>query len=641
MGHRLTKNQRTQALSKNERRVKERSSKRASSLRSSIIIKIRMLKMESKDLTNNVKCDQNSKCSCNDNNGHQSTNPSFNIQNTTIMTLPSPQYIQPDAQSNMKKNEEIEHLEDRINQINNDNSTSFVARRNQYNRSTNSINNNIINDNDINADAIGRNDVQGKVSAICDNVTESDRIQMELKNIGVNNYKRSNLLMSRGCDNKNITNAMLLSSIIDRIDQQFPDDVSANTKTTNNSSIYPNANKTSAVTIPSTSKGPDYVPMAPIKSSDKIATERNVLSNSDSELTNSFKQMGLPSNEDCPRDPKDKETKSKITNWSKKFNCVKMLGPKSSHIQQQQQQQQPSSSLKSNRQSEPLNDASDASKRLLDFEKFNPLDYPTEDCDEVARVQRAREIHEGVDPPPGYRTICADPLYVPADPSLDRRLSSCFADKETVNAIRSIPDGQFEGSSILNITDSFPNIMFNSIDQQPRIIHSQVDFIHCLVPDLRKITNCGFYWGKMDRYEAERLLEGKPEGTFLLRDSAQEEFLFSVSFRKYGRSLHARIEQFNHKFSFDCHDPGVFTSPEVTGLLEHYKDPACVMFFEPALTQPLNRNFSFTLQQLCRSLIVSNTTYDGINDLTLPTTLKSYLKEYHYKQRVRVKRYDQ
>lgn len=76
----------------------------------------------------------------------------------------------------------------------------------------------------------------------------------------------------------------------------------------------------------------------------------------------------------------------------------------------------------------------------------------------------------------------------------------------------------------------------------------QVDYIHCLVPDLKQITNCTYYWGKMDRYEAERLLENKPEGTFLLRDSAQEEFLFSVSFRKYGRSLHARIEQFNHKF---------------------------------------------------------------------------------------------
>lgn len=95
------------------------------------------------------------------------------------------------------------------------------------------------------------------------------------------------------------------------------------------------------------------------------------------------------------------------------------------------------------------------------------------------------------------------------------------------------------------------------------IFTSQIDYVHCLVPDLRSITACSFYWGKMDRYEAERLLEGKQEGTFLLRDSAQEEFLFSVSFRKYGRSLHARIEQWNHKFSFDSHDPGVYASETV------------------------------------------------------------------------------
>lgn len=39
-----------------------------------------------------------------------------------------------------------------------------------------------------------------------------------------------------------------------------------------------------------------------------------------------------------------------------------------------------------------------------------------------------------------------------------------------------------------------------------------MDFIHCLVPDLKKITACSFYWGKMDRYEAENLLDGKKEG---------------------------------------------------------------------------------------------------------------------------------
>ncbi len=55
--------------------------------------------------------------------------------------------------------------------------------------------------------------------------------------------------------------------------------------------------------------------------------------------------------------------------------------------------------------------------------------------------------------------------------------------------------------------------------------------VHCVVPDLTDITNCSFYWGKIDQHEATKLLVGKPEETFLLRDSAQEEYLFSVSVR--------------------------------------------------------------------------------------------------------------
>lgn len=193
------------------------------------------------------------------------------------------------------------------------------------------------------------------------------------------------------------------------------------------------------------------------------------------------------------------------------------------------------------------------------------------------------------------------------------------------------------GCDILNNISSSPSSWPTIFGQT---VHSQADYIHCLVPDLKQITSSSFYWGKMDRYEAERLLDGKPEGTFLLRDSAQEEYLFSVTFRKYGRSLHARIEQNNHKFSFDCHDPGSFSAFTVTELLEHYKEN-CLMVFEPMLTIPLNRSFSFSLQQLCRATIVSNITYDGINQLHLPNSLKGYLKEYHYKFRVRVKPFDQ
>uniref|UniRef100_A0A672JXI2 Suppressor of cytokine signaling 5-like n=1 Tax=Sinocyclocheilus grahami TaxID=75366 RepID=A0A672JXI2_SINGR len=171
-------------------------------------------------------------------------------------------------------------------------------------------------------------------------------------------------------------------------------------------------------------------------------------------------------------------------------------------------------------------------------------------------------------------------------------------------------------------------------------IHTQIDYIHCLVPDLLRITNLPCYCGVMDRYQAETLLEGKPEGTFLLRDSAQEDYLFSVSFRRYGRSLHARIEQWNHNFSFDVHDPSVFHAPTVTGLLEHYKDPNSCMFFEPLLSNPIHRSQPFSLQRICRAVISSRTTYDGINALPLPNTLKEHLKEYHYKQRVRIRRLD-
>jgi len=171
--------------------------------------------------------------------------------------------------------------------------------------------------------------------------------------------------------------------------------------------------------------------------------------------------------------------------------------------------------------------------------------------------------------------------------------------------------------------------------------HTQVDYIHHLVPNLTHITTCSFYWGKMDRYEAEGLLEGQPEGSFLLRDSAQDEYIFSVSFRRYGRSLHARIEESGHKFSFDCHDPGVFMSRNIPVLLQHYKDPASCMFFEPMLCRPVNRTQPFSLQTLSRPVICDNLcSYSDVDKLELPRSLKVFLKEYHYRHKVRVRRYD-
>jgi len=180
--------------------------------------------------------------------------------------------------------------------------------------------------------------------------------------------------------------------------------------------------------------------------------------------------------------------------------------------------------------------------------------------------------------------------------------------------------------------------MMEEMTVHTRKAHTQVDYEHHLVPFLQEITNCSFYWGKMDRYEAEELLDKKPEGSFLLRDSAQDEFLFSVSFRRYSRSLHARIEEQGHKFSFDCHDPGVFSASNIPQLLEHYNDPSSCMFFEPMLCHPINRKNPFSLQALSRATICDHlSSYSDVEKLELPKQLKVFLKEYHYRHQIAVR----
>ena len=289
-------------------------------------------------------------------------------------------------------------------------------------------------------------------------------------------------------------------------------------------------------------------------------------------------------------------------------------------------------------------------KELLDELAARNLDITDlgdsfNDIDEIRMLLRRRDIETGIEVSEsqiGYKFRGGSPRHSRksngegANGNAIADLAACIRSKCTIGPpsnTNPVNDSFDETSNKLLTRPVWTGII-------PRTIHTQVDYIHCLVPDLLTITNCSFYWGVMDRYEAEKLLESRPEGTFLLRDSAQEEFLFSVSFRRYGRSLHARIEQWNHKFSFDSHDPGVYASDTVCGLIEHYKDPSCCMFFEPMLTRPLHRSFPFSLQHMRRAVICERSTYDGLNFLPLPKPVRQYLKYYHYKQKVRVRKFE-
>uniref|UniRef100_A0A1A8EKQ8 Suppressor of cytokine signaling 5 n=1 Tax=Nothobranchius korthausae TaxID=1143690 RepID=A0A1A8EKQ8_9TELE len=307
-----------------------------------------------------------------------------------------------------------------------------------------------------------------------------------------------------------------------------------------------------------------------------------------------------------------------------------------------------------------------SSTALLDA--FDSAQPSPEDEEERLRERRRLSIEEGVDPPPNAQihtleaSVPGSSLYK-LGPKMAPGMGEASGEARASGSGTSLAAGASgacgqvlgcgassqdcdseEDSTTLCLQARRPKQRHASGDghqsrQQPGPwkVHTQIDYIHCLVPDLVHITALPCYWGVMDRYEAEALLDGRPEGTFLLRDSAQEDYLFSVSFRRYNRSLHARIEQWNHNFSFDAHDPCVFHSSTVTGLLEHYKDPSACMFFEPLLTVPLHRTFPFALQHLARAAICRWTTYDGIGSLPLPPALQDFLKEYHYKQKVRVR----
>ena len=57
-------------------------------------------------------------------------------------------------------------------------------------------------------------------------------------------------------------------------------------------------------------------------------------------------------------------------------------------------------------------------------------------------------------------------------------------------------------------------------------------------------VQCGWYWGAIGWEEAEKQLSSERDGSFLLRDSSDERYLFSLSFRALNTTHHTRIEHY-------------------------------------------------------------------------------------------------
>ncbi|XP_028250517.1 suppressor of cytokine signaling 2 [Parambassis ranga] len=182
-------------------------------------------------------------------------------------------------------------------------------------------------------------------------------------------------------------------------------------------------------------------------------------------------------------------------------------------------------------------------------------------------------------------------------------------------------------------------------DNTARAVESDESHIALAMKDLR---NTGWYWGSLTANEAKEILQDTSEGTFLVRDSSQRDYLFTISAMTSAGPTNLRIEYKHGKFKLDSVvlvKPKLKQFDSVVHLVEHYvqlsrtSDKAVTSQLAAAaaaapngtvqllLTKPVYTSTP-TLRHLCR--IAINKTTRQVQDLPLPNRLKDYLMDYAY-----------
>ncbi|KAK7072122.1 hypothetical protein SK128_016463 [Halocaridina rubra] len=59
---------------------------------------------------------------------------------------------------------------------------------------------------------------------------------------------------------------------------------------------------------------------------------------------------------------------------------------------------------------------------------------------------------------------------------------------------------------------------------------------------IEKVKDCGWYWGPISGEAAEKVLANEPDGSFIVRDSSDHHYIFSLTFKLNGFIRHVRIE---------------------------------------------------------------------------------------------------
>lgn len=215
----------------------------------------------------------------------------------------------------------------------------------------------------------------------------------------------------------------------------------------------------------------------------------------------------------------------------------------------------------------------------------------------------------------------------------------------------SIPDGSIHLESDLEDEDNERDVLNASPFAHralPPVPETTVDTederrILDYAVSIEKVKDCGWYWGPLSGSSAEKMLLKEPDGSFVVRDSSNDNYIFSLTVKLNGSVRHVRIEQDQGNFSFGCLHK--FRSNTIVDFIEdaveHSRSGRYLFFLHPSsavmvpmrvqLLHPVSRFKQIqSLQHLCRFVLLKHVRRDLIPCLPLPTKLKSYLNSPHY-----------
>ncbi|XP_055507742.1 LOW QUALITY PROTEIN: suppressor of cytokine signaling 1a [Leucoraja erinacea] len=155
-----------------------------------------------------------------------------------------------------------------------------------------------------------------------------------------------------------------------------------------------------------------------------------------------------------------------------------------------------------------------------------------------------------------------------------------------------------------------------------KIFRSESDF-HIITRTWRYLEDSGFYWGPMSVEVAHNKLKSEPVGTFLVRDSRQKDYFFSLSVKTANAPISFRIQFQDGLFGLDGSQEHFSC---VMKLIEHFMTSP-----RKLLSKPLRKVRLRSLQGICRARIIESSGRENIEQLPLNHILRDYLKTFPFR----------